>query len=209
MVTITAQVRSAGANPASLREEGLLPAVLYGAKETSTPVTLSQRDFVRIWKEAGETTVIGVQGLGDEKQVLIHDVQCHPVTGVPLHVDLYAIAKGQKVQVSIPLEFVGVAPAEKSGGVVVKTMHEVEISVSPAELPHTLPIDLSRLENIGDHITAKDIVLPKSATLKIDPEELIVTVAAAKEEKPEVAPAVSEATPAPEASDTETKGENA
>lgn len=185
MLTITAQVRGAGRGPDALREEGLLPAVVYGAKEASTPIALSRRDFERVWKEAGETTVIHVDGLGGEKQVLIHDVQCHPVTGVPLHADLYAIAKGQKVQVSIPLEFVGTAPAEKSGGVVVKTMHEVEISVAPAELPHTLMVDLSTLAAIGDHVSAKDIVLPKSATLKIDPEEIIVTIAAAKEEKPE------------------------
>ncbi len=203
MPTIVAQLRSKDTNPTTLREEGLLPAVVYGAKETSTPVALVQRDFERVWKTAGETTVIAVQGLGDEKQVLIHEVQFHPVTGTPLHVDLYAIAKGQKVQVSIPLEFIGVAPAEKSGGVVVKTVHEVEISVSPAELPHTLIIDLSSLEQIGDHIFAKDIALPKSATLKIDPEELIVVIAAVKEEKPEPVAPVPETAPAKEASSPE------
>lgn len=204
MLTITAQVRGAGKGPDTLREEGLLPAVVYGAKEASTPIALSRRDFERVWKEAGETTVIHVDGLGGDKQVLIHDVQCHPVTGVPLHADLYAIAKGQKVQVSIPLEFIGTAPAEKSGGVVIKTMHEIEISVSPAELPHTLTVDLSSLAEIGDHVSAKDIIIPKSATLKIDPEELVVTIAAAKEEKPEpvVAPA-AEGAPAAETPTTE------
>lgn len=178
-------------SPDALREEGVVPGVVYGSKEASTPIEVSASAFRRVWKAAGETTVVLLKGLDSEKQTLIHDVQWHPVSGLPLHVDFYAIEKGQKVHVAVPLHFIGEAPAERIGGVVVKATHELEIEVAPAELPHGIDIDLSTLAEIGDHITAGDIKLPPSATLKIDPSGIIVTISEAKEE-PVEAPAPAE-----------------
>lgn len=171
-----------------LRSKGVMPAVLYGPKEDATPITVSAKEFERLFKEAGETTIIKLKGVGDEKDTLIHDVQFHPVTDKPLHADFYVLEKGKKITIKIPLEFVGVAPAEKLGHIIVKALHEVEIEVAPAELPQQLEVNLSKLENVGDHILASDINLPKSAELKIDPEEIVASVTAFVEEKEEVAP---------------------
>lgn len=172
-----------------LREKGVMPAVLYGPKEDSTLISVSAGEFERVFKEAGETTIIKLKGVGDEKETLIYDTQFHPVTGKVLHADFYVLEKGKKVKIKVPLEFVGSAPAEKTGNIVVKTLYEIEIEVVPAELPHNLPVDISSLVNTGDHILAKDIKLPPSAILIENPDEIVVSVKEFKEEKAEITPA--------------------
>ena len=98
------------------------------------------------------------------------------------------IERGKKVEVEVPLQFTGEAPAEKAGLTVVKVMHEVNISVRPSELPQHLEVELSALNVAGDHILAKDISLPSSADLMIEPDTIIVSVKEAVEEVEEVAP---------------------
>jgi large subunit ribosomal protein L25 len=116
-------------------------------------------------------------------------VQFHPVSSKLLHADFYVLEKGKKIKIKVPLEFTGVAPAEKAGHIVVKALHEVEIEVAPAELPHHLSVDLAKLENVGDHITAVQIPLPSSATLITHGGEIVVSVTEFKEEVVEITPA--------------------
>jgi large subunit ribosomal protein L25 len=206
-MSITLAVQARGNESAeSLRAGGLVPAVFYGPKEQSTPVAIEARAFERALREAGETTIVTLTGVGDAKDTLIHDVQTDPVSGIPLHVDFYVLEKGKKVTINVPLEFEGTAPAEKVGGVLVKALHEVEIEVAPAQLPHSLSIDLSVLENIGDRILAKDIALPTSATLITDGDEIVASVTEAKEEETE-APAPADTAAAPVAESSEAKSE--
>lgn len=167
----------------TLRAGGSIPAILYGPKEDATPITINTRTFERLFKEAGETTIIKLKGVGEDKDTLIHDVQLHPVTDKPLHADFYVIEKGKKITLNIPLEFVGEAPAEKLGHIIVKALHEVEIEVTPADLPQQLEVDISKLENVGDHIVASEIKLPKSAELLTSPDEIVVSITAFVEEK--------------------------
>jgi len=193
MITLEVQTRDGKEAPDILRRRGIVPAVFYGPKEKTTPIAIDSLKFERLWREAGETTIVRLTGVGEEKDALIHDVQFHPVTGKLEHADFYVIEKGKKVEIHVPLEFVGSAPAEKAGHIIVKALHEVEIEVAPAELPHNFQIDLSRLENVGDHILAGDIKLPASATLKTGAEEILVSVTEFKEEKiEEPAPVATE-----------------
>ncbi len=198
MVAVVLQVKPREAESAeSLRASGRVPAVFYGPKQEATPVSIDARKLKSIWRDAGETTLITLSGAGDDHDTLIHDVQTHPITGEILHADFYVIEKGKKVEVNVPLEFTGEAPAEKAGLVLSKVIHELAIEVAPAELPHTLEVDLSKLVNVGDHILAKDIVLPKSAELKIDADEVIVTVSEPQKEEVAPAPAAAEGEAAP------------
>lgn len=184
MLELAIKQREASVSTETLREQGAMPAVLYGPKEDATPITVDQRTFERLFKEAGETTLVKLKGVGDDKDTLIHDVQFHPVTDTPLHADFYVLEKGKKVTLNIPLEFVGVAPAEKLGHIVTKVLHEVEIEVAPHEIPQHLEVDISKLENVGDHITATELKLPTSAELKTSAEEILVSITAFVEEKP-------------------------
>ena len=185
MLALDVQARDLKESPEALRARGAIPAVYYGPKEQATPIAVDGRKLAALWKEAGETTIVKLTGVGDEKDTLIHDVQLHPVSGALLHADFYVLEQGKKIAINVPLSFEGQAPAEKAGHIVVKALHEIEIEVAPAELPHSLPVDISVLANVGDHITAGEVRLPPSATLITDAEEIVVSITEFKEEKEE------------------------
>ena len=198
MLELNVQARDAKAPSEDMRASGIMPAVMYGPKEAPTPIAINTREFERTFREAGETTLVKLKGLGEDKDTLIHDVQLHPVTDAPLHADFYVIEKGKKVTLNIPLEFVGAAPAEKLGHIVVKALHEIEIEVAATEIPQHLEVDLSKLENVGDHIVVSDIKLPASAELQTEADEIVASVTAFVEEKVET-PASAEGAAAPAA----------
>ncbi len=176
-------------SPKSLRNKGILPAVVYGRSEEATPISVDHKAFEKVYHKAGESSVITLSGLGEEKDALIHDVVVHPVSGRILHADFYAIEKGQKVTVSVPIEFVGESPAVKEkGAILVKVMHELEMEVLPKELPHALEVDISSLKEFEDKIFVKDIKLPQSAVISDEAEEVVAMVTEAKEEVIEETP---------------------
>ena len=202
-MTITLEVKlREGGSADVLRESGFVPAVLYGPKVESMAVAIDARALDRVWKEAGETTIVNITGAGETQETLIKDVQTHPVSGTVIHADFYVLEKGKKIQIAVPLSFDGEAPAEKLGAVVVKTLYEIEIEVAPAELPHSLHVDMTKLVNVGDQITVADIVLPKSAVLQTEPDEIVALVAEMHEEKEE-APVVATTIESPKATATE------
>lgn len=213
MLTLEVKARERKETGDALRDSGVMPAVYYGPKESATPIAIDMRRFAHVWKEAGVTTVITLQGVGEEKDTLIRDVQFHPVTGRPLHADFYVLEKGKKIQIKVPITFEGDPPAGKAGHIVVKALHEIEIEVAPAQLPHDLPLDISKLENVGDHITAKEVKIPSSATLLTEPDEIVVSVVEFKEEKIEEPAVPAEGEPAEGAAPLEgeapTEGEQA
>ncbi len=197
MLSLAVTARDSNESLEALRAKGAVPAVLYGPKEGSMPISFDARTFQKVWREAGETTIVKLTGVGEDKDTLIHDVQFHPVTDAAIHADFLVLEKGKKLTLNIPLEFVGTSPAEKAGHILVKALHEVEIEVAPAELPKHLEVDVTTLVNVGDHIVASQIKLPASGVLKTNADEIVASVTAFVEEKVEApAPAVEGAAPA-------------
>ncbi len=189
MLALEVKARAENESADTLRKNGAVPAVFYGPKEAATAISVDARKLASVWREAGETTIVTLKGLGEDKDTLIHDAQFHPVNGQLLHADFYVLEKGKKITIKVPLEFEGVSPAEKAGHILVKALHEIEIEVAPAELPHHLLVDLTMLANVGDHITAAQITLPPSATLVTHAEEIVASVTEFKEEAAEITPA--------------------
>lgn len=172
----------------ALRASDKLPAVVYGPKQESLTISLPLREFARILRDSGEATVIELSGVTQKPiQVLIHEVERDPVTSLPRHADLYAIEKGAKVEVAVPIEFVGESAAVKAGANLVKVLHELDIESAPENLPHSIEVDTSVLENIGDQILAGDLKLPAGVTLQIAPEEVIALIQEVQEEVEEPA----------------------
>jgi large subunit ribosomal protein L25 len=180
---ITATKRSvSGKGLETLRTSGKIPAVVYGPKQEPVSITLDRRDFEKVFKAAGESTVVTIALDGTKIPALIHDVDHDPVTNVVRHADFYAIVKGQKVKVQIPLEFVGEAPAARAGANIVKTMYEIEVEADPMNLPHNLEVDLTALTEVGAQILANEIKLPAGVTLETDGEEVVALATQANEE---------------------------
>lgn len=191
MLTINFEKRDKTQKLEALRKAGKLPAVYYGRKEKSTPVTVTAAEFLKVWKKAGESSIIELKGLGDVHEALIKDVDVHPVTGVPRHADFYVVEKGKKLKIKVPIEFTGTAVAVKDlGGILVKVLHEIEIEATPRDLPHSIVVDIAPLETLESQILAKDIKLPAGVELMISPEEVVAAVAVAKEEVVEAPTAI-------------------
>ena len=189
MLTLKVEKRDPKASLSTIRKAGKMPAVFYGKKEASTPIMLSYAIFEKTLKEAGESTILHLEGDGIDVDVLIHEVDLNPVTDKPRHADFYAIEKGKKLEIKIPLEFIGVAPAVKDlGGILVKVMHEIEISALPKDLPQKLEVDISSLVAFDSVLTAKDIKLPEGVELKVKLEDIIASIYEPKEEVVEVTP---------------------
>jgi len=183
MITLDVEKRDLKSPLGEMRKSGKIPAVFYGKKEASTPIVLSFAIFDKVLEDAGESTILHLKGTGIDVDVLIHDVDRDPVTDKPRHVDFYAIEKDKKLEVKIPLEFIGVSPAVKDlGAVLVKVMHEVEVEALPKDLPHKLVIDISALATFESVIKAKDIPLPAGVSIKVKPEEIVASVYEPKEE---------------------------
>ncbi len=186
MTTLAIQKREDSEDIKGLREKGILPAVMYGAKEETTSISISKKEFEKAFKEAGESTVITLDTANGKKSALIHDVQFDPVKDTPVHVDFYLIEEGKEVEVSVPLDFVGVSPAVKElSGTLVKVMHELSIKGMPAKLPHTIEVDIAVLAELDSNISAKDVLLPDGITLMDNADEIVASISVAKEEEEE------------------------
>lgn len=184
------EAREGKINLNTLRRSGKMPAVYYGRKEKSTPISVSTVDFIKVWQKAGESSVVTLQSPKGELDALIYEVERDPVKGEFRHADFYVFEKGQKIEVKTPLEFIGVAPAVKEqGGVLVKVLHELHIKAAPKDLPHSIPVDISLLVNFESQVLAKDIKLPSGVELVTLPEEVVASVYEPKEEVVEAAPA--------------------
>lgn len=186
MLELKVQKRDPKSDLLDMRNSGLMPAVFYGKKDASTPIALSSVDFLRAWKQAGESSVVTLAHEDGSVDTLIHDVDFDPVTGVPRHADFYVFDKTHKLELDVPLEFMGIAPAIKDlGGLLVKVMYEIKISALPTNLPQHIEVDISALTEIGSQILAKDLKLPTGVELVEDLDAVVALASAPKEDEPE------------------------
>ena len=189
-ITLNVEKRDIKEDVAAIRNAGKMPAVFYGKKEASTPISIVVNDFIKAYKSAGESTVVILKGEGvEEVESLIHDLDLHPLTGKPMHADFYVFEKGKTLTVGVPLDFVGVAPAVKDlGGTLIKVLHDIEVEALPKDLPHKIEVDITALVDFDSVIEAKDIKLPEGVTLALNPEEIVASVYEPKEEEEESVP---------------------
>lgn len=197
MLTLKVEKRvDNGASASALRRTGFVPGVVYGGHYKATPVAVRSIAFSKVLREAGEATIVSLNGLGlpgqgESLPTLIHEVDLDPITNLPRHVDFYAVTKGEKVEVHIPLVFVGVSEAVEKGANLIKVMHELEVKADPMSLPHNIEVNVSALAVLGDKIHVSDLILPKDITFITPPEEVVALVQEIVEEKEEevIAPA--------------------
>jgi len=179
--------RDSRIKPDDVRADYKIPGVYYGRTEESTLITIDRGDFERMWHEAGESTIITLEDEdGETVDTLIHDVQIDPVTEAPIHIDFFAFERGKPIEVNVPIEFIGEAPAVRElGGILVKVVHDLAISTLPKNLPQHIEVDISSLIDFDSQIIAKDITLPEGVDLAVGEEEVIASVDQPSEEPEE------------------------
>lgn len=165
----------------ALRKEGLVPAELYGHGIKNIHLSVPAKDFNKVFKEAGETTIITLH-IGKEKHsVMIHEVLRDRVLSHIVHVDFYEVRMDEKIRAHVPVEFVGESPAVKEFAAVInKAISEIEVEALPQDLPHSFVIDLAALDTLDKSIYVKDLIIPKGVTIEIDEDMAIATATPAK-----------------------------
>ena len=162
-----------------LRKKEILPAVLYGHKIKNLNLELSFKEFEKIYKEAGESSLISLNIEGEKQKflVLIHDIQFDPLTEKPIHVDFYQPLLEEEIEIGIPIIFEGEAPAVKDlGGTLVKNISEVEVKAKPENLPHEIKVDIGSLKTFEDNIKISNLKVLEGVKILKDPEEIVALV---------------------------------
>jgi large subunit ribosomal protein L25 len=197
--TLSAAPRTAiGKANRKLAHEGAIPAVLYGAGQTSVAISVDRHDFeLFVAKHAIASTIVVLELEGEKKpiNVMIREIQTSPLKGKVLHVDFLAVRMDKPVHAAIPLKFVNDPIGVKAGGVFTTNFHEVNVEAKPNDLPTALELDVSSLD-IGDALHVSDVIPPAGVTILDDADEVLVSVqaprleveeeGAAEEAEPEV-----------------------
>ncbi len=177
-ITINATKRTiTGKEVKHLRQAGKLPAVVYGHERKAENLEVSENEFLKAFKAAGESTIIDLNVDGQKTPVLIQDVHMHYLTDQPIHVDFYAVNMTEKLTATVQLHFVGEAPAVKAlGAILAKNLSEIEVECLPTDLPPFLEVDISGLANFDDAIRIADLKVSDKVKILPAPEELVVSV---------------------------------
>jgi len=179
MLKLTAKLRQeTGRQNKVIREQKLIPAVLYGHKIKNLNLSVKEQDFGKIYKQAGETTLIKVSIKDDgEKIVLIYRTERDAVSDKIIHIDFYQVKMDKEISIEIPLVFINKSEAvETDKGVLIKNIQVVEIEALPQNLPSEIEVDISVLKTFDDNIYIKDLKIPEKSKIKNNLEDSVASV---------------------------------
>ena len=183
----------------ALRRRGRVPAIIYGADEPPTPISLDPSELSRLLARRGFfATLVDLEVEGKRHRTLPREVQYHPVTAAPLHVDFMRIGATTRVTVEVPVAFVNheMSIGLRRGGILNVVRHEIEIDCPVDGIPDRLAVDLSGLD-IGGSVHISAVALPEGCRPRISGRDFtIASIAASSALREEAA---SAAAPAPAA----------
>lgn len=178
--------REAGECVKTLRASKIVPAVVYGHKQESTCIKLNNSDLIRAYRVAWQNHIVELDVDGKKMDVLFHEVQKAPVSWDFLHIDFYAITKGEKVHTHIPLVFVWTSKAKSEEWAIIEELtKQLEVKCLPTDLVDSFEVDLSKLEKTGDNIKVSDLNISSKFEVLSSADEVIAIAAKAKVEKTE------------------------
>jgi len=161
-----------------LRQEGLIPAVLYGQDVEAVPLQINEKDLQKVLRQAGTHQLISLQiGKARPQMTLARDIQRDVLKHGYLHVDFYAVKMDQKVNAQVPLVLVGVSPAVRDkGAILTHGLDELEIECLPGDLISSIEVDLAALVDYNDSISVAELAVPATITILSDPDSLVARV---------------------------------
>jgi len=185
-----------GSKVKQLRRTGVVPANLFGKTIESQAIQVNGVEFNRVYKEAGETSLIWVSVEGEDKErpTLVTSVHFNPVTGDKLHVDFHQVNLKEKVTANVPVEIIGESELITTNvAVLSQSLNEIEIEALPTEIPESIVFDISSLKEIGDQLLVSDAKVGPEVEIKTDPVQMVVSLQEPqKEEEPLVVEEVAE-----------------
>ncbi len=158
-----------------IRNEGKIPAVVYGYGASNTSVKVDEPEFVKVIREVGRNGVIEL-GVGSKTiKVMVSDYQVDPLKNKVTHIDFLAINMKSELTVDVVINLTGEAQGVKEGGVVQQPLFQLSVTATPDEIPETIEVDVTEL-NIGDSIMVGDLKSGKAYTINNEDDEAIVSV---------------------------------
>jgi large subunit ribosomal protein L25 len=180
MKAITLQVSKRDTNLSrgklnKMRETWSLPGVVYGPKVGSVAITVSKKELVNVLNTQGINAFISLRLDGKSVQVMIKEIQSHPVTGQYWHVDFSEISMDKKIRTEVQVQFIGEAEGVKEGGIVQYGDTTVEVECLPQNLPERFTLDITNLK-IGDKLTVADLKPEEDVKVLAETEQVLITV---------------------------------
>lgn len=165
-----------------IRDNGGIPAVIYGATVESKPVFVSSIDLTKTIRAVGRNGVISLDVDGSKQDVVLTDFQEDFIKKEIIHVDFLAVNKSSKINVNVRLDLVGEAAGVKDGGVLQQPVHELSITSTPDNIPQQIEADITNLQ-VGETLTIADILYQGSFTINHEAEEVVASILPPRQEE--------------------------
>ncbi|WHZ03242.1 50S ribosomal protein L25/general stress protein Ctc [Neobacillus sp. YX16] len=165
-----------------IRETGNIPAVIYGRKVESKPVSVSSADLTKTIRLVGRNGVISLDVDGSRHDVVLSDYQEDFIKKEIIHVDFLAVDKSSKIHVTVRLVLTGEAAGVKDGGVLQQPVHELSITSTPDEIPQQIEVDVTNLQ-VGETMKVSDILYQGSFTINHEEDEVIASILPPRQEE--------------------------
>ncbi|PAF16163.1 50S ribosomal protein L25/general stress protein Ctc [Terribacillus saccharophilus] len=160
-----------------LREEGVIPAIVYGKGKEPVSVAVDSVDLLKTVRDEGKNAVISLDIKGESVDVMLHDYQTDPLKASLVHADFYVVNMSEARTVEVPIQLEGEAPGSNEGGVLQQPLYDLEISAKPNDIPDQITVDVSKLE-VGDSISVGDLPTDGAYEILTDADTTIATVTA-------------------------------
>lgn len=159
-----------------LRQNGLVPAVVYGKEKESQHISVVSIDLLKLVRDEGRNAIIQLDVKGDKPvDVMLHDYQIEPIRDELVHVDFYVVNMSVEMDVEVSLRIEGEAQGSKDGGVLQQPLYELQVRAKPNQIPDEITVNVSALE-VGESITVADLPVEKNYQILDDKDTTIVTV---------------------------------
>jgi len=185
--TLVAETRTQTGKGAArqLRAKGLVPAVYYGAGHEPAGLAVSPKELVAALSTAyGRNVLLTLQIAGKEELAMVQDLQIHPVTRRPLHVDFYRVKTEEPILRHVPLAVEGRAKGVVAGGELAVVYRSVPLRAKPADFPAQVKVDVTNLD-LGDHVKVKDLQLPEGVVVALPSERNVASISVPRKRKEE------------------------
>lgn len=161
----------------SLRGSGKIPAVVYGKTISNTPIYVEEKEFTQFEKDHGLHSILKLMWGEDNSAVFVGEVQRDPLKNQVIHIDFQEANMNKKMNIEIPVEWIGEEEFEKQGLILQRPHFALEVSCLPANMPDKIKVDVRSL-GVGDSLTVGDIHLGDGVEMQLSEDTVIVSVLA-------------------------------
>ncbi|MRX72956.1 50S ribosomal protein L25/general stress protein Ctc [Bacillus lacus] len=183
-VTIKAKGRNEFTSSAKreIREQGLVPAVIYGKKVDSQSIAVDSIELLKTLRDEGRNAILHIEVDGKTHPVMMTDMQRDPLKNELVHADFLVVDMGAETEVTVPVNLTGDAQGVKDGGVLQQAIHELSVKAKPADIPQTIDVDITSLD-VNETITVKDVKVTGNYSITQEEDEVIASILPPRQEE--------------------------